>query len=333
LSFFTVPFWACSNQNGLHLGNPDNWCKWDWSKPQQAGGISIYITRNLDANIPIWRCNLKSGVVVQTPLVSPTAAIQAIGAQTAGITIYSTGNTAEYASTANSNAYAISSLKAGKSLAFQTNGAYAVSTDWVGPQKSHMWNSCGTPGTFINEPYWACNNGGGLHLRPGVCNWNSDGTTSPAGGISISIQPILKPPARFLRIWSCTASGSYSMEFPLSQIISLAGQAYAITIMSRNNAAEYITTTSSSFALTSLRAGKTISFDVNGGYTSAGQWVGTKTDQTWNSCGYQQGFDAAAYWACNNGNGLHLTPTVCGWSSQGVPPSGGIGIYLHMPTY
>jgi hypothetical protein len=333
LSFSQIPYWACNNFQGLHLGEfPNHMCRWVFDQPDTPGGISIFITRNLNANIPIWRCKLNS-VVSVTPLVTTNAAVAAIGAQTKAITIYSTKNPTESVTTSSPNAYAISSLKAGKTLSFQTNGGYAISADWTGSQVSHMWNSCGTASNFIDFPYWACNNGNGLHLEKNCCNWVSDCKSSPQGGITVAIQPLVTPPARFLRIWSCTSSGVWGLDFPLSQIQTLASQATAITIMSRNNPDEYVTTTSSSFALQSLQSGKTISHTTTNGYTSSSQWVGTKTDAIWNSCGWTDSFDVTAYWACNNGNGLHLTKSVCGWTSAGIAPPGGIGIYLHLPTY
>jgi hypothetical protein len=334
LSFFTIPFWASSNFQGLHIGEipqAGHCCKWIWDKPNTPGGISIFITRNLAANIPIWRCNLKSAVSA-VPLITTNAALAAIGSQTKAITIYSTLNPTESVTTT-ANSYAISSLKAGKTISFQTNGGYAIQSDWTGSQVSHMWNSCGAPGNFIDMPYWACNNGDGLHLTKDCCNWVSDCTKSPPGGITIAIQPLVQPPARYLRIWSCTTSGVWGLDFPLSQIQTLASQATAVTIMSRRNPDEYVTSTSSSFALQSLQSGKTISHSTNGGFTSTAHWIGTKVDATWNSCGQGSAFDVTAYWACNNGNGLHLTKSVCGWTSAGIAPTGGIGIYLHMNTY
>jgi hypothetical protein len=333
LSFFTIPYWACGNVKGLHLGSfPNNICQWDYSGATTPGGISIYITRNLDANIPIWRCITQSSVVSQIPLLS-TASVQAIGAQTKAITIYSTLVPTESVTTTSSNAYAIGSLKAGKSLSFQTNGGYAIQSDWTGSKVSNMWNSCGSAGNFIDKPYWACNNGDGLHLTTDCCNWISyDCGNSPPGGISIAIQPLVKPPVRYLRIWSCTAAGQYALDFALSQIQTFASQATAVTIMSRTNPDEYVTSTSSSFALQSLQNGKSLSHSISNGYTSTSQWVGTKTDQIWNSCGNSQSFDVTVFWACNNGGGLHITSTLCGWTSSGTPPPGGIGVYLHMPN-
>jgi len=172
-----------------------------------------------------------------------------------------------------------------------------------------------------------------LHLTGSVCAWISDAAASPPGGISIAIQPLVTPSARLLRIWSCTASGSFVLEFSLSQLNTLANQATAVTIMSRRNPEEYVTSTSSSFALASLAAGRSLSHSTSNGYTSTSMWVGTKTDAIWNSCGYSQAFDQFPFWACNNGNGLHISSALCGWKSDGVTPNGGIGVYLNLPNY
>jgi len=123
------------------------------------------------------------------------------------------------------------------------------------------------------------------------------------------------------------------MDFSLAVISSFATEATAVTIMTRRNPEEYVTSTSSSFALQSLAAGKSLSHSTTNGYTQTTQWVGTRTDNVWNSCGTVQTFDSIPYWACNNGDGIHLSPTICGWTASGIAPTGGIGIYLHMPTY
>jgi hypothetical protein len=191
-------------------------------------------------------------------------------------------------------------------------------------------NGGGIVGDFINGPFWACNNPNGLHIISSICAWTSAGSTPP-GGISVGVKLSTAIPDRIVRIWSCTGSGSYSQDYALSVIQQLAQAASGVLIMSRNNPEEYVFAGANSKALNSLKLGKSLSFGTNGEFTSTNDWAGTKTENMWNSCGWTQSFDQIPYWACNNGNGLHLSTSICGWTSAGTPPSGGIGIYLYVP--
>eukprot|EP01123_Difflugia_compressa_P011349 TRINITY_DN44_c0_g1_i5.p1 TRINITY_DN44_c0_g1~~TRINITY_DN44_c0_g1_i5.p1 ORF type:complete len:521 (-),score=82.81 TRINITY_DN44_c0_g1_i5:52-1614(-) len=325
-SFVTAPYWSCNNGNGLHLVS--NYCGWSTNLPT-PGGISIFIKRQLDVMVPIWRC-YSNGVNI--PLTTPEN-LNAIGSQASAITIYTTKNPAEFVKTSSPTSYAIKSLTQGISLSYTTSGGYATTSDWVGSSyqtpSSMMWNSCGQSYGTLKVPYWSCNNGNGLHLTEQTCSWTSSGNT-PNGGITVAVTPSKPAPYRLVRIWSCSPGTPNAADFNLDTIKGLANYAKGITIMSRANSEEYVTTKSStSYALASLKQGKSLSFTTTGGYAIVDDWIGSKVTQIWNSCGTPSDFTTTPYWSCNNGNGLHLTATSCGWTSSTSTP-GGIGVYIHL---
>jgi len=94
------------------------------------------------------------------------------------------------------NSFPIQQLRAGQTISYQGTADSTpalVSQAWSGSasELGHLWNSCGAPQSLASGGllYWACNNGGGLHLQPNtLCYWTwNSGYTGP---ISVYINAV-----------------------------------------------------------------------------------------------------------------------------------------------
>jgi len=215
-------YWACNNQNGLHLGAGQT-CMWDWSLKYQ-NPIEIYIDAGSRPN---------SGPFVPPPppggcetcrvyegkrwsrIYSCTPSAAQFGfsvSDTINLAQQATqvliNNAAGYYVTSNPGSYPIQRLRLGQTISFALppdNWAEPedVAANWKGPSFliDSLWSACGAAGPFTTNLFWACNNQAGLHLTSGHCEWDWQ---SPNGQIEVFIdapcscpydQPPPPPPA------------------------------------------------------------------------------------------------------------------------------------------
>jgi len=318
-------YWACNNGGGLHL-IPGQYCEWNWGAGYN-GPISVYVNA-------VWTQIYGCSGATTGGYTLPLATIAQLAQEATQVLItFPDGTTA----ISTPNSYPIIQLRAGQTISYPLDNLYAstniISRAWTGPAATlaHLWNSCGAPAAISSASnlfFWACNNGGGLHLQPNtLCRYNWGlGYTGP---ISVYIN------SAWTQIYSCSGnSANNGYTLPLSQIQSLANSASQVLVSLYDGT--NIVSNPNSYPIQRLRALQTISYPPSG-YAStdiiAANWNGPASSlaHLWNSCGAPADLNSGGilYWACNNGGGLHLQPNDYCLYTWGSGYTGPISVYIN----
>eukprot|EP00041_Stephanoeca_diplocostata_P010371 m.165042 g.165042 ORF g.165042 m.165042 type:complete len:375 (-) comp18124_c0_seq1:141-1265(-) len=122
-----------------------------------------------------------------------TAEITTMANRATRVRMCSAGSTTDCV-TSVAGSFPITNLQAGQmAISHPPTGVCQVpcaTNTWTGPSQRvplNMWNSCASRADAIsrNQFYWACNNGGGIHMTNympgGQCGWTSGGTGGDPG--------------------------------------------------------------------------------------------------------------------------------------------------------
>jgi len=141
------------------------------------------------------------------------------------------------------------------------------------------------------------------------------------------------------QIFGCdNTGGKYLYSFTAIQQAAQSATQVLITFPSGGYAVSNV----NSYPITQLRSLQTISFSSSGYATpaivsSAWTYSGTTTnllDKLWNSCGAASSISSnngMLFWSCNNGNGLHLSPSYCYWTAS-AGYTAPIQVFINVPS-
>jgi len=141
------------------------------------------------------------------------------------------------------------------------------------------------------------------------------------------------------QIYGCdNTGGKYFYSFSSIQQAAQSATQVLVTFPSGG----YAVSNANSYPITQLRSLQTISYPTSGYasptiVSSAWTYSGTTTNllnALWNSCGAVSSISSSGgmlFWACNNGNGLHLSASLCTWSAS-AGYTAPIQVFINVPS-